>query len=93
MQGAILSGAQLQGADLNKTTLRLNLVNRAVPYDDRTGITTDLNDFALDGGQTPGGLGWTLTTAVSINDLGVMVGYGSNASGNTCWIIYPKCQD
>ena len=58
-----------------------------------TGITTDLNDFALDGGQTPGGLGWTLTTAVSINDLGVMVGYGSNASGNTCWIIYPKCQD
>ena len=70
-----------------------NLVNRAVLYDDRTGITTDLNDFALDGGQTPGGLGWTLTTAVSINDLGVMVGYGSNASGNTCWIIYPKCQD
>ena len=39
------------------------------------------------------GLGWTLTSAVSINDLGVMVGYGSYASVNTCWIIYPKCQD
>jgi probable HAF family extracellular repeat protein len=70
-----------------------SLANRAVLYNDQTGITTDLNTYPLDGGQTPAGLGWTLTSAVSINDFGVMVGYGSNASGNTCWIIYPKCQD
>ena len=49
--------------------------------------------FTLDGGQTPASIGWTLTSAVSINDFGAMVGYGSNALGNTCWIIYPKCQD
>jgi len=47
----------------------------------------------LDGGQTPAGLGWTLTSAVSINDAGFMVGYGSNATGTHSWIIYPKCQD
>ena len=70
-----------------------NLANRAVLYDDRTGMTMDLNTYQLDGGQTPAGLGWTLSSAVSINDFGVIVGYGSNASGNTCWIIYPTCQD
>jgi len=46
---------------------------------------------ALDGGQTPAGLGWTLTQA--INDSGVIVGYGSISGRSTCWIIYPKCQD
>ena len=70
-----------------------SLASHAVLYSDVTGTTTDLNNFALDGGQTPASLGWTLTSAVSINDLGVIVGYGSNAGGNTCWIIYPKCQD
>ena len=34
-----------------------NPVNRAVLYDDRTGITTDLNNYPLDGSQTPAGLG------------------------------------
>jgi len=67
--------------------------NRAFIYSSLTGITTDLNNFTLDGGQTPAGLGWTLTSEVSINDAGVMIGYGSNAGGNTCWFIYPKCQD
>ena len=70
-----------------------NLVNRAVLYDDRTGITTDLNDFALDGGQTPATLGWTLTSAVSINDSGVMVGHGSISGQSREWVIYPKCQE
>ena len=71
-----------------------SLANRAFIYSpDFGGSITDLNTYPLDGGQTPGGLGWTLTSAVSINDFGVMVGYGSNALGNTCWIIYPKCQD
>ena len=70
-----------------------SLANRAVLHDDRTGMTTDLNTYQLDGGQTPASIGWTLTSAVSINDSGVMVGYGSNALGNTSWIIYPKCQD
>ena len=70
-----------------------NLISRAFLYSPQTGVITDLNNFTLDGGSTPAGLGWTLTSAVSINDFGVMVGYGSNAGGNTCWIIYPKCQD
>jgi len=70
-----------------------NLISRAFLYSPQTGVITDLNNFTLDGGQTPASIGWTLTSAVSINDFGVMVGYGSNAGGNTCWIIYPKCQD
>ena len=56
-------------------------------------MTTDLNNFTLDGGQTPASLGWALTSAVSINDSGVMVGYGSYLGQLTVWIIYPKCQD
>ena len=70
-----------------------NLANRAVLYSDQTGITTDLNNFILDGGQTPASLGWTLTSAVSINEAGVMVGHGIISGRNTAWIIYPKCQD
>ena len=69
------------------------LHNRAVLYDDRTGTTTDLNSYQLDGGQTPASLGWTLTSAVSINDAGFTVGYGGNGTGSHCWIIHPKCQD
>src|SRR5713101_5660950 len=65
-------------------TQNQTLANRALIYSAQTAITTDLNTYPLDGGQTPGGLGWTLTSAVSINDSGVMVGHGSNALGFTC---------
>ncbi len=70
-----------------------SLANHAVLYNDQTGVTTDLNTFTLDGGQTPASLGWTLTSAVSINDSGVMVGSGSYLGQSHQWIIYPKCQD
>jgi hypothetical protein len=56
-------------------------------------MTIDLNTLPLDGGQTPASLGWNLTSAVAINDAGVIVGYGYNPGGPTAWIIYPKCQD
>jgi probable HAF family extracellular repeat protein len=70
-----------------------SLASRAVLYSTVTGNTTDLNSYPLDGGQTPASLGWTLTSAVSINDAGVMVGYGVISGRSTCWIIYLKCQD
>ena len=70
-----------------------NLANRAVLHSDQIGITTDLNSITLDGGQTPAGLGWTLTAAQAINDAGVIVGYGMISGRNTAWILYPKCQD
>jgi len=72
------------------------LTNRAVLYSDQTGVTTDLNDITLDGGQTPAGLGWTLTSAQAIDDAGVIVGSGIISGRNTAWIawiLYPKCQD
>ena len=70
-----------------------NLISVAFIYSpDFGGSISDLSTYPLGGGSTPASLGWTLTSAVSINDSGVMVGYGSNALGNTCWIIYPKCQ-
>ena len=75
-------------------TQNQSLGNRAFVYSPQTGVVTDLNNFTLDGGQTPAGLCWTLTQAQAINDAGVIVGYGTNSAGNgTCWIIYPKCQD
>jgi hypothetical protein len=74
-------------------TQNQSLANRAFLYDSLTDVTTDLNSYPLDGGQTPASLGWTLTSAASINDLGVMVGYGTISGRSTCWIIYPKCQD
>ncbi len=70
-----------------------SLANRAALYSVVTGVTTDLNSYPLDGGQTPAGLGWTLTQAQAINDSGVIVGYGIISTRSTCWIIYPKCQD
>jgi len=70
-----------------------NLANRAFRYSNQTGVTTDLNTITLDGGQTPAGLGWTLTQAQAINNAGVIVGYGSISGRATCWILYPKCQD
>jgi len=74
-------------------TQNQSLANRAFLYDSLTDTTSDLNSYPLDGGQTPAGLGWTLTSAASINDVGVMVGYGTISGRSTCWIIYPKCQD
>lgn len=70
-----------------------SLANRAFLYDSVTATTSDLNFNPLDGGQTPASLGWTLTSAASINDAGVMVGYGTISGRSTCWIIYFKCQD
>ena len=70
-----------------------SLANRAILYDSTTLVTSDLNSYPLDGGQTPASLGWTLTSAASISDGGAMVGYGTISGRSTCWIIYPKCQD
>jgi hypothetical protein len=70
-----------------------SLANRAFLYDSTSGVTSDLNSYPLDGGQTPASLGWTLTSAASINDGGVMVGYGTISGRSTCWIIYLKCRD
>jgi len=54
---------------------------------------TDLTSMVLDGGQTPQSLGWILTSAVAINDAGVMIGYGTQNGVAKAWIIYPKCQE
>jgi probable HAF family extracellular repeat protein len=54
---------------------------------------TDLTTMVLDGGQTPLSLGWTLTSAVAINDGGVMIGYGIQNGVAKAWIIFPKCQE
>ena len=71
-----------------------NLLSVAFVYSpDFGGVITELNSYPLDGGQTPAGLGWTLTQAQAINDAGVIVGVGSISGRVTCWIIYPKCQD
>ena len=70
-----------------------NHANRAFLYCNQTGITTDLTTMTLEGGQTPAGLGWTLTTAKSINDAGVIIGTGSQNGVNKSWILYPDCQD
>ena len=36
---------------------------------------------------------WVLTRAESINDVGVVVGYGTSSGRATAWILYPQCQD
>ena len=36
---------------------------------------------------------WVLTKAQSINDVGVIVGYGEYSERATAWILYPQCQD
>jgi hypothetical protein len=41
----------------------------------------------------PPGTPWVLTKAQSINDAGVIVGYGTYSYRATCWILYPQCQD
>ena len=56
-------------------------------------LLTDLTTMALDSGQTPQSLGWTLTSSVAINDGGVMIGYGTRYGVANAWIIYPKCQE
>ena len=68
-----------------------SLASRAFKYVPGDGGTMiDLTTITLDGGQTPAGLGWTLSQAQAINDAGVVVGYGTISSRSTCWIIYPK---
>ena len=57
------------------------------------GSITDLNNITVDGGQTPAGLGRTLTEADAINDGGVIVGRGVLNGRTMAWILYPKCQD
>jgi uncharacterized membrane protein len=52
---------------------------------------TDLTTMPLDGGQTPQSLGWTLTSAVAINDGGVIIGTGTKSGVSKAWILYPKC--
>jgi len=54
---------------------------------------TDLTMMLLDGGQTPQSLGWTLLSAVAINDGGVIIGYGTQSGTQKAWILYPKCQE
>ena len=86
-------GVNNRGQTVGYTQIQ-TLASRAFIYSpDFGGSITDLNTYPLDGGQTPAGLGWTLTSAVAINDFGVMAGYGSVAGTSTVWIIYPKCQD
>ena len=84
--GQVVGYSQIE--DLNH-----NLIPRAVLYSDQTGVTIDLNNITLDCGQTPAGLGWTLTQAQAINDNDVIVGYGSLSGRSTAWILYPKFQD
>ncbi len=36
---------------------------------------------------------WVLTKAQSINDAGLIVGYGTYSGRATCWILYSQCQD
>ena len=36
---------------------------------------------------------WVLTKAQSINEVGVVVGYGTSSGRATAWILYPQCQD
>ena len=56
-------------------------------------LLTDLTTMVLVGGQTPQRLGWTLTSAVAVNDGGVIIGYGTQNGISKAWILYPKCQE
>lgn len=49
--------------------------------------------MVLDGGQTPQSLGWILTSAVAINDGGVLIGYGTQNGVFKALIIFPKCRE
>jgi probable HAF family extracellular repeat protein len=65
-----------------------NLASRAFKYVPGGGGTMiDLNTVL------PPGTPWVLTKAQSINDAGVIVGYGTYSYRATCWILYPQCQD
>ncbi len=67
-----------------------NLADRAFVYSAQTLAVTNLNSYPLAGGQTPASLGWDLTSAVAVNDAGVMAGYGTLSGRSTCLIIYLK---
>ena len=49
----------------------------------------DLNLLTLQNGITPTSLGWSLTEAVSLNDAGHILGYGTKNGTSLSWIIYP----
>ena len=55
-------------------TQNQSLPDSAFIYNALNDITTDLNTITLNGGQTAASLNWNLTSAVSINDAGVIVG-------------------
>ncbi|MFM7102893.1 MAG: hypothetical protein ACKO3N_17180, partial [Verrucomicrobiota bacterium] len=50
----------------------------------------DLNSLTLQNNTTPAALGWNLTEAVSINDAGHLLGFGTKNSSIRGWIIYPQ---
>lgn len=47
---------------------------------------TDLTTLPLDGGQTLQSLGWTLTSAVAVNNGGVIIGTGTKSGVSKAWI-------
>jgi probable HAF family extracellular repeat protein len=65
-----------------------SLASRAFKYIPGGGGTMiDLNTLL------PPGSPWVLTKAQSMNDVGVIVGYGTYSGRATAWILYPQCQD
>ena len=65
-----------------------SLASRAFKYIPGEGGTMiDLNTLL------PPNSPWVLTKAQSINEVGVIVGYGTYSSRATAWILYPQCQD
>ena len=67
-------------------TQNQSLPDSAFIYNALNDITTDLNTITLNGGQTAASLNWNLTSAVSINDAGVIVSQGQIISGT-----YTEC--
>jgi len=65
-----------------------SLTSRAFKYVPGEGGTMiDLNTLL------PPNSPWVLTKAQSINEVGVIVGYGTYSGRDTCWILYSQCQD
>ena len=65
-----------------------SLASRAFKYVPGEGGTMiDLNTIL------PPNSPWVLTKAQSINDAGLIVGYGTYSDRDTCWILYSQCQD
>ena len=65
-----------------------SLASRAFKYVPGEGGTMiDLNTLL------PPNNPWVLTKAQSINDAGLIVGYGTYSGRDTCWILFSQCQD